>query len=66
MFEPWEAELQSYPPMPYTLLSLCRQSREQDSAAIGFCRVGEQRKEREEHIVEEAGTAVTIMMGYGI
>lgn len=52
--------------MPYSVLSLWRQSREQDSAGIGFCQVGEQWKEREEHIVEEVGMAVTTMMGYGI
>lgn len=58
--------LKSWTPEPYTVLSLWRHSREQDSAGMGFCQVGEQWKEREERIVEEVGMAVTTMMGYGI
>lgn len=66
VFEPGKLNSSTTTHMPYNMLFLYRQCRQQDSVGIGFCQVGEQRKEREDHIVEEFGTAVTLMMDYQI
>lgn len=45
--------------IPYTILSPCRQSREQDSSGIAVSQLDEQWKEKEDHTVEEVGIPVT-------